>query len=46
MSGDEFKILWNGGHCEVYINGTFYCSADDMTEAANELEEYLKEMEQ
>lgn len=46
MPGDEYRITWNGGHCEIYINGEFYCSADNMTEAANELEAYMKGIEQ
>lgn len=29
-------------HCVVYINGEFYCTADNMKEAAKEVEEYFK----
>lgn len=31
------RIVNNHGHFEVYINGTFYCSADTMTEAIYEI---------
>lgn len=31
------------GHCEVYINGEFYCSADNFMEAAREVDEYEKQ---
>lgn len=29
-------------HFVVYINGRFYCSADNETEAENDVEEYLR----
>ena len=35
-----YKIVPNHGHYEVYVNGVFYCSADTMHEAAQEVEEY------
>lgn len=38
------KIVHNQDHYEVYINGKFYCSADTITEAAREIEEYEREM--
>lgn len=31
------KIINNHGHFEVYINGTFYCSADTMAEVIHEI---------
>ena len=31
------------GHYEIYINGKFYCSADNMKEVAVEIEDYYKE---
>lgn len=45
MPGDEYRISLKDNHYELYINGTFYCSADSMSEAANELEEYLERSE-
>ena len=42
MPGDEYRISLKDNHYELYINGIFYCSADSMSEAANELEEYLE----
>lgn len=40
MQGDIFsvKIEQVYGHYEVYINGEFYCSADTMIEAIQEVE--------
>lgn len=35
---DETKIIHVNDHYEVYIDGKFYCSADSVVEAANELE--------
>lgn len=34
----SYDIVPVRGHYEVYINGEFYCSADNMTEAAKEIE--------
>lgn len=31
------RIINKNGHFEVYINGTFYCSADTMAEAIHEI---------
>ena len=45
MPGDEYRISLKDNHYELYINGIFYCSADSMSEAANELEEYLERSE-
>lgn len=36
----SYKIIPVRGHLEVYINGKFYCSADDWDEAVREVEEY------
>ena len=36
-----YQILPKYGHYEVYIDGKFYCSADNMREAAEEVEEYM-----
>lgn len=35
-------IKRNHEHFDVYIDGQFYCSADDETEAAMEIQNYLK----
>lgn len=37
-----YKIRPKKGHFEVYINGKFYCSADNMREAIREVEKYVK----
>ena len=37
-----YKIQPARGHFEVYINGKFYCSADDWKEAVREVEDYAK----
>lgn len=46
MGDCVYSINKKDDHYEVYINGEFYCSADSMSEAANELEEYLKGLKQ
>ena len=38
-----FEIVHNHGHVDLYINGTFYCSADTFGEAIREYNEYVKE---
>lgn len=35
-----YKIKPDRGHFEVYINGKFYCCADNWQEAENEIKEY------
>lgn len=35
-----YEIVRNKNHYDVYINGVFYCSADNIHEAAQEVEEY------
>ena len=37
------KIKRNKGHFEVYIDGKFYCTADNEKEAESEIKEYAKE---
>lgn len=37
-----YKIKPIKGHFEVYINGKFYCSADNWREAENEIKNYVK----
>ena len=38
-----YKIKRQHEHFEVYINGQFYCSADNEREAAMEIENYASE---
>ena len=40
----NIQITPTRGYFEVYINGNFYCSADNMREAINEIEKYRKEI--
>ena len=35
-----YSIIPVRGHLEVYINGRFYCSADNMKEAETEIKNY------
>ena len=37
-----YDIKRDREHFVVYINGRFYCSADNEKEAAEEVEEYLR----
>lgn len=37
-----YKIKPDRGHFLVYIDGKFYCSADTMSEAINEIRKYNK----
>jgi hypothetical protein len=39
----SYKIVYKYGHCEVYIEGKFYCTADSEDEALREIEEYEEE---
>ena len=41
----NYKIINNHGHYEVYIDGQFFCSADTIEEAENEIKEEFKENE-
>lgn len=38
-----YKIKREREHFEVYINGKFYCSADNEREAVSEVESYVSE---
>ena len=40
----NIQIKTTRGYFEVYINGEFYCSADNMREAINEVEKYRKDI--
>lgn len=40
---DKYNIIPIHGHYEIYINGKFYCTADDLNEAAREIEDYERE---
>ena len=35
---DNFNIITNNGHYDIYIDGAFYCSASSMSEAIKEIE--------
>ena len=37
----NYEVRHVYGHYEIYIDGEFYCSADDMTEVAKEIEKFL-----
>lgn len=37
-----FQIISKHGHVELYINGTFYCSADTVSEAVEEYNNYME----
>ena len=37
------KIKRNREHFEVYINGKFYCTADNESEAVSEIQNYVSE---
>ena len=41
MDGLKIEIRPMYDHFSVYIDGEFYCSADDAVEAAEEVEKYL-----
>lgn len=34
----DYEIKFVRGHYEIYINGEFYCSADNIAEAETEIE--------
>jgi hypothetical protein len=38
----DFEILHEDGHYNLYIKGKFYCSADKISEAVEEYQEYMK----
>lgn len=38
-----YKIIPKRGYYEAYINGKFFCSADNWNEAVREVESYLTE---
>lgn len=40
----SYRIVPVMGHFEVYIDEKFYCSADNMMEAVNEIENYRKQI--
>ena len=37
-----YKIVQVREHCEVYINGEFYCSADTLSEAEQDVDNYIE----
>ena len=46
FDGVLWDILKKAEHYEVYIDGNFFCSADNLSEAIEEVEGYLEEEEQ
>ena len=38
-----YDIKRNREHFDVYINGKFYCTADNESEAESEIQSYLEE---
>ena len=38
-----YEIKRNREHFDVYIDGKFYCTADNEREAAKEIENYIEE---
>jgi hypothetical protein len=40
MEFDDIKFYQTRGHWEVYVNGSFYCSADTYKEALDEILKY------
>lgn len=45
MADSSYEIKNVNGHYEVYLNGLFYCSADTMPEAIEELEKGIGKCE-
>lgn len=45
MADNSYEIKNVNGHYEVYLNGLFYCSADTMFEAVDELEKSMRKHE-
>ena len=43
MLGDYYMIFPRYDHFDVLIDGEFYCSADTMQEAMEELDQYYKD---
>lgn len=37
-SSDDWRIIKFDEHYQVYVKGQFYCSADTISEAVNEIE--------
>lgn len=40
---NRYDVKNVNGHYEIYINGKFYCSADTVSEAANEIDKIIRE---
>ena len=40
---NDFEIVHDHGHYTVYIEGKFFCTADKISEAVEEVETYLSE---
>lgn len=37
---EKYSVIPVRGHYEIYIDGRFYCTTDDLNEAAKEIEDY------
>lgn len=40
-----YDIIMKQGYYDVLMNGEFYCSANNLTEAAKKVEDYLESKE-
>lgn len=45
MSKYDYRIVRVDGHYNVYIDDVFYCTADSIEEAAEEVDKYFEEEE-
>lgn len=43
MIGDDYMIVPRYDHFDVLIDGEFYCSADTMQEAMEDVDQYYKD---
>ena len=37
----DYEVKQIHGHYEIYIDGNFYCTADNMVEVVEEIEKFL-----
>ena len=38
----DIRVVYNAGHYDIYIDGEFYCSADTLSEAREEVKNAVK----
>ena len=43
LNGYHFEIKRSRGYYTVYLDGRFYCSADSVREAEDEIDEYARD---